>query len=85
MIISVSGKVYHTLKDNGDTHYMVNHANTFVNPEDPEIHTQTAERVWCDLKEWVKRPGIRPSYVNQNLARYLFIKPTRGIIYITFW
>ena len=74
VIVSDSWRAYHTLKDHGYTHYVVNHSEHFVDPENPDIHTQNIERLWRDLKEWVKRPGIRAKFLYQYLARYLFIK-----------
>ena len=38
-----------------------------------EIHSQTTERFWRDLKEWIKRPGMKSKYMHQYLARYLFV------------
>ena len=32
------------------------------------------ERLWRDIKEWVKRPGIRSKFLEQYLSRYLFIR-----------
>ena len=33
-----------------------------------EIHTQTIERFWHDLKEWIKQPGMKSNYMHQYLA-----------------
>ena len=38
------------------------------------VHTRNIERLWRELKEWVKRPGIRSNFLHQYLARYLFLK-----------
>ncbi|RUS71462.1 hypothetical protein EGW08_020777 [Elysia chlorotica] len=50
------------------------HRKNFVDPEDPNVHTQNIERLWKDVKSWVKRPGIRSKYLYQYLGRYLFAK-----------
>lgn len=73
IIMSDRWGAYHSLKTHGYTHYMINHSQNFGDPTNINIHTQTIERLWMDLKEWVKRPGIRATYLRQYLARYLFI------------
>ena len=57
----------------GYVHRVINHSENFVDPVDPQIHTQNIERLWRDIKEWAKRPGIRSQYLGQYLARYLFV------------
>ena len=52
-------------------HFVINQSENFASSE--EIHTQTIERFWRDLKEWIKRPGMKSNYMHQYLARYLFI------------
>lgn len=74
VIISDEWGAYNTLKDLGYTHHTINHSENFVNPSDCDVHTQNVERLWRDVKEWVKRPGIRSKFLYQYLARYLFIK-----------
>lgn len=74
VIVSDEWGAYHNLKDLGYTHYTINHSENFVSPKDCEIHTQNVERLWRDVKESVKRPGIRSKFLYQYLARYLFIK-----------
>ena len=34
---------------------------------------ENIERLWRDIKEWAKRPGIRSQYLGQYLAQYLFV------------
>lgn len=48
--------------------------HNFVDPDDPTVHTQNIERLWRDVKEWMKRPGNRSVYFRQYLSRYLFIR-----------
>ncbi|GFR75655.1 hypothetical protein ElyMa_002193800 [Elysia marginata] len=64
---------YRQLSELGNGHYTVNHKKHFVKPGEPEVNTQKVERLWRDIKEWVKRPGIRSRYLQQYLARYLFV------------
>ena len=74
-IISDWWKAYNSLKNSSEfTHYRINHSENFVSPKDQTVHTQTIERLWRDLKEWVKKPGIRPIYLTQYIGRYLFLK-----------
>ena len=61
---------------NNYTHKVINHNQYFVDPEDSTIHTQNIERLWRDIKEWSRRPGVRSIYLHQYLARYLFISGT---------
>ena len=37
------------------------------------MHTQNIERLWRDIKEWSKRPGVRSKFLHQYLTRYLFV------------
>ena len=74
IIVSDQWGAYNRVKDHGYTHYTINHSENFVDPEDCEVHTQNVERLWRDLKEWVKRPGIKSNFLQQYLARYLFVK-----------
>ena len=73
VIISDQWGAYKTLKNLGYTHYSINHCENFVDVADSNIHTQNIERLWRDVKEWVKRPGIKSKYLFQYLARYLFL------------
>ena len=74
IIVSDGWKAYSSLRNEGYTHWVVNHSEQFVDPENPDIHTQNIERLWRDIKEWTKRPGIKTEYFEQYFARYLFIK-----------
>ena len=73
-IISDKWRAYSKLGEHGYIHKIVNHSENFVDPDDPTIHTQNIERLWRDVKEWMKRPGNRCGYFQQYISRYLFIK-----------
>ena len=74
VIISDQWGAYNSITDLGYTHYTINHSENVVDPVHGDIHTQHIERLWRDVKEWVKRPGIRSQFLYQYLARYLFVK-----------
>ncbi len=78
VIISDCWKAYSNLGKEGYTHKVINHSENFVDPQDKEVHTQNIERLWRDIKEWVKRPGIRPTFLRQYLGRYLFLRNCEG-------
>ena len=59
MIISDSWKSYHKLGDHNYYHHMVNHSTNFVDEGNKMIHTKTIERTYKDMKEYVRRPGVR--------------------------
>ena len=73
VIISDKWRAYNKLGELGYIHKCVNHSDNFVDPEDPTIHTQNIERLWRDIKEWIKRPGNRSIYFKQYISRYLFL------------
>lgn len=73
VIFSDCWGAYNNLHQQGYTHFTINHSENFVDQNDSNIHTQNIERLWRDIKEWIKRPGIRAKYLHQYLARYLFL------------
>ena len=74
VIVSDGWKAYSSLRNEGYTHWVINHSEHFVDPENPDIHTQNIERLWRDIKEWTKRPGMKTEYFEQYFSRYLFLK-----------
>lgn len=74
IIYSDSWAAYNDLSKIGYSHFKINHSENFVDPEHQNIHTQNIERLWRDVKEHVKRPGIDPKFLKQYLSRYFFIK-----------
>ena len=72
-IISDGWAAYGSLSNEGYSHRVINHSENFVHPEDRSVHTQTVERLWRNVKEWAKRPGMRSAYFEQYFGRYLFL------------
>ena len=56
-------------------HFVVNHSKEMVNKDDPMIHTQTVERMWRHVKDWIKKPGHTWRAVKSQLARYQLLNP----------
>ena len=74
IIYSDTWAAYRGLEEhNNYVHKVINHSEHFVDPEDPTVHTQNIERLWRDIKERSKRPGVRSKFLHQYLARYLFV------------
>lgn len=73
IIISDEWAVFRKLTEHGYIHKPINHSEHFVDPDDPEIHTQNIERLWKDARSYILRPGIRKEYYHQYLAKYLFL------------
>ena len=66
---------YNQLTAKGYTHHVINHSANFVRQlPGVSVHTQTVERLWGDMKEYVKRRGRTPQHIDYMLCRYIFIK-----------
>lgn len=64
---------YNRLEHFGYTHSRVNHSLHFVDPDNPNIHTQKIERVWKDLKEkCVNTSSLE--YIKKLAKRYVHMK-----------
>ncbi|XP_068219505.1 uncharacterized protein [Palaemon carinicauda] len=50
IIYSDSWRGYNKISESGYTHFQVNHSENFVDPNNPNIHTQNIERLWLDIK-----------------------------------
>ena len=77
-IISDSWKAYDTLGKEGYEHLRVNHSISFVNQENPEIHTNRIESTWRHAKESFSTHGRVKVHVPGNLARYMFLKAAKA-------
>lgn len=77
-VYSDSWSSYNSLNVEGHRHWCVNHIVNFIDPVNIDIHTQNIERLWSDVKEYIRRPGIRKSHLRQYLAWYIFLKTQRS-------
>ena len=73
-IYSDGWSAYNCLSEHGFIHGEVLHNQEFLNAEDPTLHTQTLERMWRDLKEWTKFPGMLMKHLRQYVSRWYFLR-----------
>ena len=71
IIYSDKWKAYDRLSTMGYKHHRINHSERFV---DGHIHTQNIERLWRDMKEWIKKPDMKRSHLKYYVGRYLFVQ-----------
>ena len=66
---------YKCLVDNGYQHRVINHSENFVDPENPQVHTQTIESRWSALKRQVKRKGTNLKvHIEEYFMEYVYRK-----------
>ena len=66
---------YLHLDDIGYTHKVVNHSENFVDPDDPNIHTQRIESRWSAFKRWLRGKGTNyKPHLDEYLIEYLYRK-----------
>jgi len=54
-------------------HQMVNHSHTFIDADDPSIHTETIEGIWHHAKIHLNKPGgTREEQVQEKLDAWMF-------------
>ena len=72
-IMSDEWRAYFNLNKYGYIHDKINHSENFVNPEDPNIHTQRIENAWRYLKQTFPNNGtsedMRESYLQEYVYR----------------
>ncbi len=67
---------YRNLHKNGfPFHFTVVHKRNFIDPDNPDVHTQNIEREWRAVKETIKsyRPDFIDSFLSEHLYRYRFL------------
>jgi len=57
MVVSDEWRSYTQLQKLGYNHQTIKHKENFVDPQDPQIHTQTIENRWGQLKTLMKKRG----------------------------
>lgn len=78
IIYSGCWKVYKALQDKDFQHLMVNHSVNVVDPDNQNIYTQNTKKLWLDIKEFTRRPGVCIRHFIRHLRKYLFLKENEG-------
>ena len=67
-------RAYATLEDEGYEHHTICHKRNFVDPEDPNIHTQIIECQWRYAKNNYPANSTRNDLKESYLQEYLYRK-----------
>jgi hypothetical protein len=59
---------YKHLRDLGFNHFVIRHCDYFVDPQNPEIHTQNIENYWRCLRRFLAKKG---TYTRRHIQAYL--------------
>lgn len=78
IIYSDVWKVYKALEDEDLQHLMINHSVNLVYPDNQNVYAQNIKRLWLDIKQFIRRPGVCTQYFMQHLGKYLFLKESEG-------
>ncbi len=76
IILTDEARVYqnlHQANRGGFEHYSVNHSQSFVNPNDPNVYTNTIERQWGLVKRKIKG-SVGDDQLPMYLAEYIYRK-----------
>ena len=60
-IMSDGWRAYRNLQEVGFRHDVVVHERNFVSPDDEEVHTQSVESLWSNLKRFLRTKGTNRS------------------------
>ena len=59
-------------------HYTVNHSETYVDP-DTGAHTNTIEGMWAHVKRHTPKLGLKSTFLDGYLCRFIWFKLTKSI------
>ena len=72
-------KNYKNLKKQGFTHHTICHKTNFVNPENPNIHTQNIEVYWRYPKKYIKSGSPNnKKRLKRLVASYVLLKTVKN-------
>ena len=78
-VYSDGWKGYIGLKNHGYQTRVINHKKHFVNPQNPEIHTQSVESLWNTFKRWLKSKGTkRCGQFDEYIEEFIFKKQSEN-------
>lgn len=77
-IVSDCWKSYDILRNEGFEHLKINHSLNFVDPQDPQVHTQNIERTWRNVRGGIPRYGRQEAHMVGYLAEFLFKRRYSG-------
>jgi transposase-like protein len=85
-IMSDSHFGYHSLSKLGYTHNMVNHTNEYVSRKNPDVHTQTIEGFWGQMKRGITGVyrHVSKKYLQNYCDEYAFRYNYRNYAYSSF-
>jgi hypothetical protein len=72
-IVTDMWRGYNDVKNNNFEHLKINHSINFVDPINKEIHTNTIERAWRSVKEYIPN-SIKASAYSECVQSDLFEK-----------
>ncbi len=75
MLVSDDWGAYDNLKNIGFRHEVVNHSRNFINPNNPNVHTQTIEGLWRIMKRHSRTTGRRNMTLLMRYGEFHFRYP----------
>ncbi len=66
---------HRTIENYNYKHFYVNHSKGFVDPDNPQIHTNNIERLWSYLRKYVKR-NVRKEDIEVFINYFLWFYHT---------
>ena len=70
-LITDCHRSYSSLSNHGYEHETINHRVNYV--RDGDVHTQTIERLWRDVKEHIKGRSRNADFLSLHICRYILI------------